>query len=62
MPKRTPQDWETLKQELHAAGGSPAEVEAPEHADCSPKPEDISLSRRVSNSTSYRRKSPRRRP
>ena len=28
MPKRTPQDWETLEQELHAAGVSPSEVEA----------------------------------
>jgi ribosome-binding protein aMBF1 (putative translation factor) len=28
MPKRTPQDWETLERELHAAGGSPAEIEA----------------------------------
>jgi DNA-binding XRE family transcriptional regulator len=28
MPKRTPQDWETLEQELYAAGGDPAEVEA----------------------------------
>ena len=28
MPKRTPQDWETLEQELHAAGVSPAEIEA----------------------------------
>jgi ribosome-binding protein aMBF1 (putative translation factor) len=28
MPKRTPQDWETLERELHAAGVSPAEVEA----------------------------------
>jgi ribosome-binding protein aMBF1 (putative translation factor) len=28
MPKRAPQDWETLEQELHAAGVSPAEIEA----------------------------------
>jgi hypothetical protein len=28
MPKRTPQDWEALEQELHAAGVSPAEIEA----------------------------------
>ena len=28
MPKRTPRDWETLEQELHAAGVSPAEIEA----------------------------------
>src|SRR5258708_22626343 len=28
MPKRTPQDWETLEQELHAAGVSEAEIEA----------------------------------
>jgi ribosome-binding protein aMBF1 (putative translation factor) len=28
MPKRTPQDWETLERELHAAGVSPAEIEA----------------------------------
>ena len=28
MPKRTPQDWETMEQELHAAGVSPAEIEA----------------------------------
>jgi ribosome-binding protein aMBF1 (putative translation factor) len=27
MPKRTPQDWETLERELHAAGVSPAEIE-----------------------------------
>jgi ribosome-binding protein aMBF1 (putative translation factor) len=27
MPKRTPQDWETLEQQLHAAGVSPAEIE-----------------------------------
>jgi hypothetical protein len=25
MPKRTPQDWETLERELHAAGVSPGE-------------------------------------
>jgi ribosome-binding protein aMBF1 (putative translation factor) len=28
MPKRTPRDWETLERELHAAGVSPAEIEA----------------------------------
>ena len=28
MPKRIAQDWETLEQELHAAGVSPAEIEA----------------------------------
>ena len=28
MPKRTPQDWETMEAELHAAGVSPAEIEA----------------------------------
>jgi hypothetical protein len=28
MPKRTPQDWETLERELHAAGVSPGEIEA----------------------------------
>jgi hypothetical protein len=28
MPKRTPQDWETLEPELHAAGVSQAEIEA----------------------------------
>jgi hypothetical protein len=28
MPKRTPQDWETLEQELYAAGVDPAEVQA----------------------------------
>jgi ribosome-binding protein aMBF1 (putative translation factor) len=28
MPKRTPQDWETLERELHAAGVSPAQIEA----------------------------------
>ena len=28
MPKRTPQDRETLERELHAAGVSPAEIEA----------------------------------
>ncbi len=28
MPKRTPQDWETMDAELHAAGVSPAEIEA----------------------------------
>jgi ribosome-binding protein aMBF1 (putative translation factor) len=28
MPKRTPQDWETLERELHAAGVSPEEIEA----------------------------------
>ena len=28
MPKRTPQDWETLEHELHAADVSPAEIEA----------------------------------
>jgi ribosome-binding protein aMBF1 (putative translation factor) len=28
MPKRIPQDWETLEQELHAAGVSPEEIEA----------------------------------
>jgi ribosome-binding protein aMBF1 (putative translation factor) len=28
MPGRTPRDWEELEQELHAAGVSPAEVEA----------------------------------
>jgi ribosome-binding protein aMBF1 (putative translation factor) len=28
MPKRTPQDWETLERELHAAGVSPAEIKA----------------------------------
>ncbi|WP_149262631.1 helix-turn-helix transcriptional regulator [Actinomadura sp. K4S16] len=27
MPKRTPQDWEILEQELHAAGVSPSEIE-----------------------------------
>lgn len=27
MTKRTPQDWEILEQELHAAGVSPAEIE-----------------------------------
>ena len=28
MPKRTPQDWEDLERELHAAGVSPGEIEA----------------------------------
>jgi ribosome-binding protein aMBF1 (putative translation factor) len=28
MPKRTPQDWEILERELHAAGVSPEEIEA----------------------------------
>jgi DNA-binding XRE family transcriptional regulator len=28
MPKRTPQEWETLEGELHAAGVSPEEIEA----------------------------------
>jgi hypothetical protein len=28
MPKRTPEDWETLERELHSAGVSPAEIEA----------------------------------
>jgi hypothetical protein len=28
MPKRAPQDWETLERELHAAGVSEAEIEA----------------------------------
>lgn len=28
MPKRTPQDWEILERELHAAGVSPAVIEA----------------------------------
>jgi hypothetical protein len=28
MPNKTPQDWETLEQELHAAGVSLAEIEA----------------------------------
>ena len=28
MAKRTPQDWETLKRELHSAGVSPEEIEA----------------------------------
>ena len=28
MPKRTPQDWEILEQELYEAGVSPTEVEA----------------------------------
>ncbi|MGO8959071.1 MAG: helix-turn-helix domain-containing protein [Streptosporangiaceae bacterium] len=28
MPKRTPQEWETLERELRAAGVSPEEIEA----------------------------------
>ncbi len=28
MAKRTPQDWETLERELHAAGVPPEEIEA----------------------------------
>ena len=28
MPKRTPQDWEPLEQELHAAGVSAEEIQA----------------------------------
>ncbi len=28
MPKRTPQDWETLERELHAAGVPAKEIEA----------------------------------
>ncbi len=28
MPKRTPQDWETLERELHAVGVSAEEIEA----------------------------------
>src|SRR5260370_4659223 len=28
MPKRTPLDWEGLERELHAAGVSPAEIDA----------------------------------
>jgi hypothetical protein len=28
MPRKTPQDWETLEQELCAAGVDPAEVKA----------------------------------
>jgi DNA-binding XRE family transcriptional regulator len=28
MAKRTPQDWETLERELHAAGVSPEEIQA----------------------------------
>ncbi|ROO89639.1 helix-turn-helix protein [Actinocorallia herbida] len=28
MPRRTPQDWESLEQELHDAGVLPAEIEA----------------------------------
>jgi hypothetical protein len=31
MPKRTPQDWETIERELHAAGVSPGEIEAGAH-------------------------------
>ncbi len=37
---------------------SPPLRSRPEHADCSPKPEDISLPRRVSNSAWRRRISP----
>ena len=28
MPKRTPQDWDSLERELHAAGASRREIEA----------------------------------
>ena len=28
MPKRTPQDWEPLEQELHAVGVSAEEIQA----------------------------------
>ena len=28
MPKRTPQDWETLEDELHAAGVTAEEIQA----------------------------------
>jgi len=28
VPKRTPQDWENLEQELHAADVSPSQIEA----------------------------------
>ena len=28
MPKRTPQDWEPLEQELHAAGVTAEEIQA----------------------------------
>jgi ribosome-binding protein aMBF1 (putative translation factor) len=28
MPKRTPQDWEPLEEELHAAGVTPEEIQA----------------------------------
>ena len=28
MPKRTPQDWETLEEELHAAGVTAEEIQA----------------------------------
>lgn len=28
MPKKSPQDWESLEQQLYAAGVDPAEVEA----------------------------------
>jgi hypothetical protein len=28
MPKKTPQDWETLERQLYAAGVDPADVKA----------------------------------
>lgn len=28
MPKKTPQDWESLEEQLYAAGADPAEVQA----------------------------------
>src|SRR5258708_927398 len=46
MPKRTPQEWETLERELHAAGVSPEEIEAGARALLAQARKQLSLAQR----------------
>jgi hypothetical protein len=54
MPKRTPQDWEPLEEELHAAGVTAEEIQAG-HAGCWPRTAGTS-SPRPASSSAWRRK------
>ena len=59
MPKRTPQDWGPLEEELHAAGVTAEEIQAGARKLLAEN-RGISLPRLVSNSASHRKILPRR--
>jgi hypothetical protein len=57
MPNPTPQDWEILERELHAAGVSQLRSRQ-ERAGCLPRPGGISSPRHASSSALHKEISP----